>query len=407
MNYKLTTSFVISALAVGVSYPVMADDVQSQNTQSVLTTIMNTNTNVQSETAQDTQSKATTANDNSYNQISHQISTQVQSVQADSTTTADDQSKLFCPAPVQNTNSIAPYVNKYSQKVANGWNYNKGTNQWSGSTYTPTEEEQNQPITPNDPRFEAYQASGSNNWSAIKGYLTVDSNHNVNQTWYKATPDDSANYQITVYDPYGNFLYTHKYNTLNNMIADDSDPTVNDKDEAFHKFITQPDVNTHISYVQSYLGNGWYQFDGYENNNVQFMSHLVKIYWYNPQYNLLTSPYTTDTHKNFDNDSCQNNAINGTVDSRTKSDISNLDTVSDQNNVTDNYDSSSKTLSKVSMPGTTDINKGKHHTDNDKLLSTTTSADHLPQTGNDYSTNDVIVIGMILLATVLIVIFGI
>ena len=376
MNYKLTTSFVISALALGVSYPVMADTttdvVQSQNTQSVQTT----NTNTQSEISQD--------------------------VQSQTTITADAQSQPLRPASAQNTDSIAPYVNEYNQKVADGWNYNKGTNQWSGSTYTPTEEELNQPITPTDPRFVSYKSNGSNNWSAIKGYLTVDSNHNVNQTWYKATPDDSANYQITVYDPYGNFLYTHKYNNLNNMIADDTESTPKDKDEAFRKFIAQPDVNTHLSYVQNYLGNGWYQFDGYENSNAQFMSHLAKIYWYNPQYNLLTLSYTVDTHKNFDNDNYQNNAITGTIDCATKPNTSNLDTVSYQNTVTDNYNSSIKELSKVAMPDTTDINKGKHHTDSDKLLSTT-SADRLPQTGNDYDTNDVIVIGMILIATVLIV----
>lgn len=383
MNYKLTTGVIVSALAMGVSYPVMADtttNVQSQNTQFVQTTSMTTDTNVQSEISQDVQSQTTTI--------------------------ADDQNQPLCPASAQNTDSIAPYVNEYNQKVANGWNYNKDTNQWSGSTYTPTEEEQNQPITPNDPRFEAYQANGSNNWSAIKGYLTVDPNHNVNQTWYKATPDDSANYQITVYDPYGNFLYTHKYNNLNNMIADDSEPTANDKDEAFHKFIAQSDVNTHLSYVQNYLGNGWYQFDGYENNNAQFMSHLAKIYWYNPQYNLLTLSYTTDTHKNFNNDNYQNNAINDTVDSVTKSNISNLDTVSAQTTVTDNYNSNINELAKASMPDTTDIDKGNHHTDSDNSLSTT-SADHLPQTGNDYDTNDVIVIGMFLLALVLTTIFGV
>ena len=383
MNYKLTTGIIVSALAMGVSYPVMADtttDAQSQNTQAVQTASMTSNTDTQGEIAQDTQSE-TTATD-------------------------DDQSQLLCPAPAQNTDSIAPYVNEYNQKVANGWNYNKDTNQWSGSTYTPTEEELNQPITATDPRFEAYQANGSNNWSAIKDYLTVDSNHNVNQTWYKATPDDSANYQITVYDPYGNFLYTHKYNNLNNMIADDSNPTANDKDEAFHKFIAQPDVNAHLSYVQNYLGNGWYQFDGYENNNDQFMSYLAKIYWYNPQYNLLTLSYTTDTHKNFDNDNYKNNAINDTVDLVTKSNISNLDTVSVQNTVTNSYNSSSKTLAKASMPDTIDVHKVNHHTDSDNSLSTT-SADRLPQTGNDYDTNDVIVIGMFLLALVLITIFGV
>lgn len=364
MNYKLTTGIIVSVLAMGVSYPVMADT--------------NINTN---------------------NQVSNQTVTQVQSSDQTTTQTQDNQ-------PNNVTDSIAPYVNEYNQKVANGWNYNKDTNQWSGSTYTPTEEEQNQPITPNDPRFEAYQANGSNDWSAIKGYLTVDSNQNVNQTWYKATPYDSANYQITVYDPYGNFLYTHKYNNLNNMIADDSDPTVSDKDEALHKFIAQPDVNTHLSYVQNYLGNGWYQFDGYENNNAQFMSHLAKIYWYNPQYNLLTLSYTTDAHKNFDNDNYKNNAINDTVDSVTKSNISNLDTVSAQNTVTDNYNSNINELDKVAMPDTTDIHKGNHHTDSDNSLSTT-SEDRLPQTGNDYDTNDVIVIGMFLLALVLITIFGV
>ena len=364
MNYKLTTGIIISALAMGVSYPVMAD------------------TNI-----------------NTSNQVSNQTATQVQI--SDQTTTQTQANQ-----PNNVTDSIAPYVNEYNQKVANGWNYNKGTNQWSGSTYTPTEEELNQPITPTDPRFVSYKSNGSNNWTAVKDYLTVDSSSNVGQTWYKATPDDSANYQITVYDPYGNFLYTHKYNNLNNMIADDSDPTANDKDEAFHKFISQPDVNTHLSYVQNYLGNGWYQFDGYENNNDQFMSYLAKIYWYNPQYNLLTLSYTTDTHKNFDSDNYKNNAINDIVDSGTKSNISNLDTVSVENTVTNNYNLSSKTLAKVSMPDTTDINKGKHHTDNDNSLSTT-SADRLPQTGNDYDTNDVIVIGMFLIALVLITIFGV
>ena len=363
MNYKFTTGIIVSALALGVSYPAMAD-----------------------------------TNSNNINQVSDQTSTQVQISDQTTTQTQDNQ-------PNNVTNSIAPYVNEYNQKVANGWNYNKGTNQWSGSTYTPTEEELNQPITPTDPRFEAYQTNGSNNWSAIKGYLTIDSSHSVNQTWYKATPDDSANYQITVYDPYGNFLYTHKYNNLNNMIADDSEPTAKDKNEAFHKFIAQPDVNIHLSYVQNYLGNGWYQFDGYENNNAQFISHLVKIYWYNPQYNLLTLSYTTDTHKNFDNNNYQNIAINDTVDSVTKSNISNLDTASVQNTVTDNYNLSSKELSKASMPDTTNINKGNHHTNRDNSL-VTTSADRLPQTGGDLDNNDVIVIGMYLLALVLIIIFG-
>lgn len=363
MNYKLTTGVIVGVLSIGASYPVMAD-----------------------------------ANSNTSNQVSDQTTTQVQISDQTTTQTQDNQ-------PNNVTDSIAPYVNEYNQKVANGWDYNKGTNQWSGSTYTPTEEEQNQPITPKDPRFETYQANGSNNWSAIKGYLTVDPNQNVNQTWYKATPDDSANYQITVYDPYGNFLYTHKYNNLNNMIADDYEPTVNDKDEAFHKFIAQPDVNIHLSYVQNYLGNGWYQFEGYENNNAQFMSQLAKIYWYNPQYNLLTLSYTTDTHKNFDNDSCQNTAINDTVDSGTKSNISNLDTASYQNTVADNYKVNSKTLANASMPDIIDIHKVNHHTNSDNSLSNT-SSDCLPQTGNDYDTNDVIVIGMFLLALVLITVFG-
>ena len=364
MNYKLTTGIVVSVLAMGVSYPVMAD-----------------------------------TNSNNINQVSDQTATQVQVSDQTTTQTQDNQ-------PNNVTDSIAPYVNEYNQKVANGWDYNKGTNQWSGSTYTPTEEEQNQPITPKDPRFEAYQVNGSNNWSAIKGYLTVDSNQNVNQTWYKATPCDCANYQVNVYDAYGNFLYTHKYNSRYNKILDNYEPTTKDKNQVFKIFLEQPDVDAHLSYVQNYLGNGWYQFDGYKNNNAQFMSHLAKIYWYNPQYNLLTLSYTTDTHKNFDNDNYKNNAINDTVDSVTKSNISNLDTVSAQNTVTDNYNSSNKTLAKASMPDTTDIDKGNHHTDSDNSLSTT-SADRLPQTGNDYSTNDVIVIGMILLATVLIIIFGI
>ena len=364
MNYKLTTGIIVSALAMGVSYPVMAD-----------------------------------TNSNNINQVSDQTATQVQISDSTTTQTQDNQ-------PNSVTDSIAPYVNEYNQKVANGWNYNKDTNQWSGSTYTPTEEELNQPITPKDPRFEAYQANGSNNWSAIKGYLTVDSNHNVNQTWYKANPDDSANYQITVYDSYGNFLYTHKYNNLNNMIADDSDPTANDKDEAFHKFIAQPDVNQQLAYTQSYLGNGWYQYDGYESNNDQYMSHLIKSYQYNPQYNLLKLYYSTENPRKYETtQEEQPNDNLATVSNKSVSSESQLTKVGDNGALSSPITMSTPavSLSNVKVDTSSDLkttNTAINHTKSES----NSHADRLPQTGNN--NNNVVVIGMFLLALVLIIIFG-
>ena len=443
MNYKLTTSFIISALALGASYSVMADtttDVQSQNTQSALTTSMNTNTDVQSETAQDTQSKDTTANDNSYNQILRQMPTQVQSVQADSTTTADDQNKLLCPAPAQNTDSIATYVNEYNQKVADGWNYNKDTNQWPGSTYNPTAWEENQPITPKDPRFQAYNKDRSgSNWSVIKNYLTVDSSQSVGQTWYKATPCDCANYQVNVYDAYGNFLYTHKYNSRYNEILDSYEPTINDKNQVFKIFLEQPGVDKHLSYTQSYVENGWYQFDGYANVNDQFISHLVKSYFFTTHGNRLVLNYSENWHhkdldinnnqsntnsshtitmgsgldsvnvsngSDFDTNTNTNHSLSGDSELKpVKVSGSDLDAISIQDVNTDGNKPSLKELSKVYMPDTTDINKGNHHANRDNSLFTT-SANRLPQTGGDLDNNDVIVIGMYLLAVVLIIIFG-
>lgn len=385
MNYRLTTGVIVSALTIGVSYPVMADtttDAQSQNTQSVQTTSMTTDNDVQSGVAQDTQSE-TIATD-------------------------DAQSQLLCPTSAQNTDSIAPYVNEYNQKVANGWNYNKGTNQWSGSTYTPTEEEINQPITATDPRFLAYQSNGSNNWTVVKDYLTVDSSHNVDQTWYKATPDDSANYQVNVYDHYGNFLYTHKYNNLNNQIADDSNPTTVDKQNSFERFMEQPDVNQHLAYTQSYLGNGWYQYDGYKSNNDQYMSYLIKSYQYNQQYNLLKLYYSTENLRKYEttqSDQPNNNLT--MVSNNSASSESQLTRVDDSDTLISPITMSTPTVSLSNVKVDTDLavkttNTAIDHTKSDS----NNRADRLPQTGNDYDDNDVVVIGMFLLALVLIIIFG-
>ncbi len=370
MKLRLATGLAVTALSLGASYSVAMADTNS-----------------------DSQNQ---------NQVQVQTQTQIQNQSQDQTSVQTAQE-----AVAQN-DSIANYVNNYNQKVANGWNYNKGTDQWSGSTYTPTEEELNQPITATDPRFVAYQNNGSNNWTAVKDYLTVDSSHNVDQTWYKATPYDSANYQVNVYDRYGNFLYTHKYNNLNNQIADDSNPTTVDKQNSFERFMEQPDINQHLAYTQSYLGNGWYQYDGYESNNVQYMSHLIKIYQYNPQYNLLKFYYSAENpHKSETIQEDHPNENLATVSNNSASSELQLTKVSDNDTLSSSTTMSTPTVSLSNAKVDTDSDLNTTNTAIDHTKSDSDShADRLPQTGNNYNNNDVVVIGMFLLALVLIVIFG-
>lgn len=370
MKFKLATGLAVTALSLGASCSVAMADTNS-----------------------DSQSQ---------NQAQVQTQTQIQNQSQDQTFAQTSQES------VAQNDSIANYVNNYNQKVANGWDYNKGTDQWSGSTYTPTEEELNQPITATDPRFVAYQNNGSNNWTAVKDYLTVDSSHNVDQTWYKATPYDSANYQVNVYDRYGNFLYTHKYNNLNNQIADDSNPTSVDKQNSFEHFMEQPDVNKQLAYTQSYLGNGWYQYDGYESNNDQYMSHLIKSYQYNPQYNLLKLYYSTENPRK--SETIQEDHPNNNL-----STVSNNPTSSEPQLTKAGNDDTLVSPIAMSTP-TVSLSNAKVDTDSDSKTTNTaidhtksdsnSHADRLPQTGNDYSNNAVVVIGMFLLALVLIIIFG-